>query len=47
MVLDHAAIYIGNDTIIHANSVAGKVGTSNLNTAYYKKAYVSARRVLN
>ncbi len=46
-IIDHAAIYIGNDTIIHANSVAGKVGTSNLNTAYYKKAYVSARRVLN
>lgn len=45
--IDHAAIYIGNDTIIHANSTAGKVGTSNLNTAYYKKAYVSARRVLN
>ena len=46
-IIDHAAIYIGNDTIIHANSAAGKVGTSNLNTAYYKKAYVSARRVLN
>ena len=46
-IIDHAAIYIGNDTIIHANSVAGKVGASNLNTAYYKKAYVSARRVLN
>ena len=46
-IIDPAAIYIGNDTIIHANSTAGTVGTSNLNTAYYKKAYVSARRVLN
>lgn len=45
--VDHASIYIGNGTIIHANSTAGKVGTSNLNSSYYKKAYVSARRILD
>lgn len=46
-IIDHASIYIGNDTIIHANSSAGKVGTSNLNTNYYRNAYVSARRILD
>ncbi|MGN1032717.1 MAG: SH3 domain-containing protein [Intestinibacter sp.] len=46
-IIDHASIYIGNDTIIHANSVAGKVCTANLTTNYYKNAYVSARRVLD
>lgn len=46
-IIDHAAIYIGNNTIIHANSSAGKVGTSDLTTSYYRNAYVSARRVLD
>ncbi|MCI6738418.1 MAG: SH3 domain-containing protein [Intestinibacter sp.] len=46
-IIDHASIYIGNNTIIHANSVAGKVCTSDLTTNYYKNAYVSARRVLD
>lgn len=45
--IDHASIYIGNDTIIHANSSAGKVGTSDLNSSYYRNAYVSARRILD
>lgn len=46
-IIDHGSIYIGNNTIIHANSVAGKVCTADLTTNYYKNAYVSARRVLD
>lgn len=45
--IDHASIYIGNGLIIHANSTAGKVVTSDLNSTYYQKTYVSARRVLD
>ena len=42
----HVALYIGNGQFIHAASGQGKVVINNLNSSYYVKAYVNARRVL-
>lgn len=44
--IDHGGIYVGNNTVIHANSVAGKVVASDLNSNYYRNAYVTARRII-
>ena len=42
----HVGLYIGNGQFIHAASGQGKVVINNLNSSYYVKAYVNARRVL-
>ena len=44
--VSHVGIYIGNNEFIHCSSSKGKVVISQLNSSYYSKAYVNARRVL-
>ncbi|WP_027094625.1 C40 family peptidase [Cohnella thermotolerans] len=43
--IGHVAIYAGNGKILHATSSQG-VTISNLNSSYWSKNYVTARRVL-
>jgi Cell wall-associated hydrolases (invasion-associated proteins) len=43
--ISHVAIYAGDGKILHASSSKG-VTLSNMNSSYWKKAYVTARRVL-
>ncbi|GIO13096.1 hypothetical protein J19TS2_26510 [Cohnella xylanilytica] len=43
--ISHVAIYAGNGKILHASSSKG-VAISDMNTSYWKKSYVTARRVL-
>lgn len=40
----HVGIYIGNNKFIHASSGASCVTVTNLDTNYYKKRYLGARR---
>ena len=42
----HVGLYIGGGQFIHAASGQGRVVINNLNSSYYVKAYVNARRVL-
>ena len=44
---DHAAIYLGDGTFIHASSSAGKVVINNLTSGYYYNHFSWGRRVLN
>ena len=43
--VSHVGIYVGNDNFVHASLSKGVV-TSSMNQPYYKKRYVSARRLL-
>ncbi|WEK53688.1 MAG: C40 family peptidase [Candidatus Cohnella colombiensis] len=43
--ISHVAIYAGDGKILHASSTNG-VTLSDMNTSYWKKAFVMARRVL-
>jgi len=38
--ISHVAIYIGNDTFIHAPSTGKKVSFSSINNPYWKKRYI-------
>jgi cell wall-associated NlpC family hydrolase len=40
----HVGIYIGDNKFIHASSGAGFVTITDLDTNYYKKRYLGARR---
>ena len=42
----HVGMYIGNKKFIHAASGQGRVVINNLNSSYYIKSYVTARRIL-
>lgn len=44
--ISHVAIYAGNNKILHAASSTG-VTISSMDSAYWSKNYVTARRVLN
>ncbi|QAY66464.1 C40 family peptidase [Paenibacillus protaetiae] len=43
--ISHVAIYAGNQKILHSSSSQG-VTLSSMNTSYWQKYYVTARRVL-
>ena len=43
--IGHVAIYVGNGKMIHASSSRG-VTISDMNSSYWKKRFVTARRVL-
>lgn len=42
--ISHVAVYVGSNKLLHASGKAVKI--SNLNSSYWKKNYVTARRVL-
>ena len=44
--ISHVAIYVGNDTIVHASTPGTGVIASSLSEKYYAARYVGARRVL-
>ncbi len=43
--ISHVGIYIGNGRFIHASSARGRVRIDSLNTGYYQRRYVCARRI--
>ncbi len=43
--IDHVAIYVGEDTFIHAPKPGERVAYAKLNDAYWRKHYVGAGRV--
>ncbi len=45
-VINHVGLYIGNDEFIHASTSLRGVVKDSLNSNYYTKHYVTARRVL-
>ena len=44
--INHVGIYIGSGKFIHASSGYHRVVISNINTGFYSRAYMTARRVL-
>ncbi|MBB4867838.1 cell wall-associated NlpC family hydrolase [Pseudomonas nitritireducens] len=44
--VDHAAIYIGDNRFVHSPSRGGRVRLDDLEAAYWKRAYLTAKRVL-
>ncbi len=45
--VSHIGIYVGEDRFVHAPATGGTVRLDSLNSAYWRKYYVSAKRVLN
>ncbi|WP_308858199.1 C40 family peptidase [Paenibacillus sp. R14(2021)] len=43
--ISHVAIYAGNNKILHSANKGVEI--SNMNTSYWKKSYVTARRVIS
>jgi len=43
--ISHVGIYIGDQKFVHASSAGGKVRVDPLDTGYYQRRYVGARRV--
>jgi cell wall-associated NlpC family hydrolase len=43
--ISHVGIYIGNGQFVHASSAKGRVRTDSLNSGYYSRRYVTARRL--
>ncbi len=43
--ISHVGIYMGDGKFVHASSSGGKVETDRLDTGYYHRRYVGARRV--
>lgn len=44
--VDHAGIYVGDNRFVHAPSSGGRVRIDSLDTPYWKKAYLQAKRYL-
>lgn len=44
--INHVGIYVGNDNFIHASTSVRGVVVDNLNSSYYLRNYVTARRIL-
>ena len=45
-VVDHVGVYFGDGNFIHASSNAGEVMVSNLNTGFYKDAFLWGKRIV-
>lgn len=45
--ISHVGLYIGDGNMIHASSGKMKVRIDNINSGYYSKRYVTARRIVN
>jgi len=45
--VSHIGIYVGEDRFVHAPSAGGTVRLDSLESAYWRKYYVSAKRILN
>jgi uncharacterized protein YgiM (DUF1202 family) len=43
--IGHCAVYVGDDTIIHARSSVKSVVTNKLSSSYYSSHYVGAKRI--
>ncbi len=44
--VNHAGIYVGDDRFVHAPSTGGRVRIDSLNSPYWSKAYLQAKRYL-
>ena len=44
--INHVAIYIGNGNIVHAANPSRGVTIDSINSGYYDKNYVGARRIM-
>jgi cell wall-associated NlpC family hydrolase len=44
--ISHVGIYVDDGKFVHASSSGGKVETDRLDTGYYQRQYVGARRVM-
>ncbi|MGE5614631.1 MAG: NlpC/P60 family protein [Bacillota bacterium] len=44
--INHVGIYIGSGKFIHSSSTQKRVVISNLNTGFYSKTYMTARRII-
>ena len=45
--INHVGLYIGNSQMIHSPKPGEKVRTENINSSYYSKRFVTAKRMLN
>ncbi|MBB6097159.1 cell wall-associated NlpC family hydrolase [Deinobacterium chartae] len=45
--VSHVGVYLGDMTFVHANAYLERVSVDRLDSAYYRKHYVGARRVLS
>lgn len=45
--INHVGLYIGNSQMIHSPKPGDKVRTDNINSSYYAKRFVTAKRMLN
>jgi cell wall-associated NlpC family hydrolase len=45
--VSHIGIYVGEDRFVHAPATGGTVRLDSLNSAYWRKYYVGAKRILN
>lgn len=45
--ISHVGLYVGNNNMIHASSAGRKIMITNINSNYYKQAYVTSKRIIN
>ena len=44
--ISHVGIYVGNNKLIHASTPSTGVILSDINSSYYRRTFVTARRLL-
>lgn len=45
--INHVGVYVGNNTVVQAESGVGKVAAISLSNSFWSAAYMTARRVVN